>query len=312
MYNLISQQVRAAQQEVFQMQKIESKLTELKQQRKEIHSKVEELTEILKKEDMDVDKLEGKGLAHIFHSFLGNIEERLLKERQEALAARLKYDQAIADQELIEHEISHLEDEMLKYRGCNTRYTKLLEEKKEMLMSDNSLTGQKILDMNTRLNMLNNQMNEMNEAIDAGRRVLYYLKSAAKSLDSAEGWGTWDLIGGGLISDMVKHSHIDEAKDAVSEAQSAIIKFRSELADIHISAEININTDGFGKFADFVFDGLIADWCMQSKIHDSQASVQNVLDKTEIVLSKLEAMMQDIKLQNVEIRKEIDEIVTNA
>ena len=42
--------------------------------------------------------------------------------------------------------------------------------------------------------------------------MLDSLDSVLSSLESAEGWGTWDLLGGGLISDLAKHSHIDDAK----------------------------------------------------------------------------------------------------
>ena len=54
-----------------------------------------------------------------------------------------------------------------------------------------------------------------------------------------------------------------------------------------ISANIDIEIDGFTKFADFFFDGLIADWVVQSKIHDSQNSVEQVKYEVSSVLKKL-------------------------
>ena len=48
--------------------------------------------------------------------------------------------------------------------------------------------------------------------------------NALKNLNSAEGWGTWDLLGGGLISDLAKHSHIDDAKNDVANAQNLLRK----------------------------------------------------------------------------------------
>lgn len=65
---------------------------------------------------------------------------------------------------------------------------------------------------------------------------------AVQSLDKAEGWATWDMIGGGMISTAIKHSHLDDAKRQVHLAQNRLRNFESELADIqqhfHIKLEI--------------------------------------------------------------------------
>ncbi|NLL62799.1 MAG: hypothetical protein GX241_00935, partial [Ruminococcaceae bacterium] len=47
----------------------------------------------------------------------------------------------------------------------------------------------------------------------------------------------------------------------------------------------------FVKFADFFFDGLISDWIVQSRIHDSQESVNNVRRDVNNVLDKPELFM---------------------
>ena len=52
-----------------------------------------------------------------------------------------------------------------------------------------------------------------------GEKALACLNRASKSLDSASGWGMLDIFGGGLISGLAKHHRIDEAQDALREAQ---------------------------------------------------------------------------------------------
>ena len=47
---------------------------------------------------------------------------------------------------------------------------------------------------------------ERNEAILAGERALDSLRAARDELNSAGNWGIVDLLGGGLISGLVKHS----------------------------------------------------------------------------------------------------------
>ena len=49
---------------------------------------------------------------------------------------------------------------------------------------------------------------EIDEAIAAGHRALDALAEAADSLDSAKRWGIVDILGGGFVTSMVKHSRL--------------------------------------------------------------------------------------------------------
>lgn len=73
-------------------------------------------------------------------------------------------------------------------------------------------TAEKILELEERQGYLMSQKQELQEAWDAGKAALSCTDHILSQLDSAEGWGTWDLVGGGLITDLVKHSHLDEAQ----------------------------------------------------------------------------------------------------
>ena len=47
----------------------------------------------------------------------------------------------------------------------------------------------------------------------------YHLEQALDELGSARGWGLWDILGGGLISTLVKHGHMDDAESHIREAK---------------------------------------------------------------------------------------------
>ena len=305
----IGRQLYDAQQKVLRSQKVNMMLQELALQKQAINQKAIKLKAVLEKEDMDVEKLQGMSLAHMFHSILGNLDEKLQKERQEALSAKLKYDQTKLDLNTVEQQLSELTAERELYFGADEVYQELYEKKKSMLLQSNSQTAQRIMYLSEQLNAVHNSMTEIQEAILAGENVMEHLSSAMDSLDDAEGWGTWDMLGGGLFSDMMKHSHIDDAKSEVERVQMALLRFRSELADVRIDSSISIDMDGFGKFADFFFDGLIADWSMQSRIHDSQASVEHVKSQVEMVLSRLKGMSSEMSLHAEQLEHEIDEII---
>ena len=311
MLDEISRQLYDAQQKVLRLQKIDRMLEDLKQQKQAVNQKAATLKEIMEKENQDVEKLQGKNLTHMFHSMLGDLDEKLQKEQQEALSAKLKYDQTMLDLNTMEQQISELAAEREHYLGSDAMYQELYAKKKSSLLQSNSQTAQRIMYLSEQVNAVHNSITEIGEAIHAGENVMEHLRSAMDSLDDAEGWGTWDMLGGGLFSDMMKHSHIDDAKSEVEKTQMALLRFRTELADIRIDSSISIDTDGFGKFADFFFDGLIADWSMQSKIHDSQESVEQVRSQVETVLKRLNAMIREMSLRIEQLEHEIDETIVS-
>lgn len=71
-----------------------------------------------------------------------------------------------------------------------------------------------------------------------------------------------------MLSDMVKHSHLDEAQQRVKYLQVQLRRFKTELTDVTIHADIQVSIDGFLRFADYFFDGLFADWAVLDKINN--------------------------------------------
>ena len=66
---------------------------------------------------------------------------------------------------------------------------------------------------------------EVNEAIAAGQRALTSLQAAEAQLGSARGWGIFDMLGGGLITDLVKHSKIHDAQYYLETAKADLKVF---------------------------------------------------------------------------------------
>jgi DNA repair exonuclease SbcCD ATPase subunit len=312
MYTEINQRLEEAQQGIYRLRKIDSMLKELQNEQLSLERKLSEMKDVLDKEDLDVKKLEEKSLANIFYSVLGSLPEHVEKEQREALAAKLKYDQAARDLEEMKHEISKLNSEREKYLDCERKYDSLHTQKKDMLMKSDPEKAQRLLNFSEQLSASKNTLKEINEAISAGRNVISSLDSALSSLDSAEGWGVWDMLGGGLISDLAKHSHIDDAKCEAERVQTLLRRFKTELADVKISDDIRIEIGGFSKFADFFFDGLIADWFMQSKIQNSHESVSQVRSQVQSVMSKLSRLedQESSSIKKVEMR--INDLITKA
>ena len=110
------------------------------------------------------------------------------------------------------------------------------------------------------------------------------------TLSNAEDWGTWDLVGGGLLAGIAKHDQLDNAQAQLTQLQAALRRLRSELLDVDVSADFQIRIDGFLRFADFFFDGLFADWAVLDRIHDAQPQVDQVGWQIREILDNLRLM----------------------
>lgn len=128
---------------------------------------------------------------------------------------------------------------------------------------------------------------ELREAKLAGQEALAYLNRAADSLQSAGNWGIVDMLGGGLISTFVKHSKMNDAEELVQQARSALKRFQKELMDVENVEEFHIETGDFLAFADYFFDGIIADWLMQSRINEARTQVENARQKVTYIMQQL-------------------------
>ena len=132
-----------------------------------------------------------------------------------------------------------------------------------------------------------NDRKEINEAIVAGDMALNSLYAAQEKLNSASNWGFADLFGGGLIINMIKHNKMDEASRCMENAKYNLKKFQKELSDINLSLDLRMEVGGFLSFADFFFDGLVADYLVQSKIEDARRQVADAINMISDILRTL-------------------------
>ncbi len=135
---------------------------------------------------------------------------------------------------------------------------------------------------------------EMDEAILAGERALESLKQAQQKLDRAKSWGIFDIFGGDFFGTFMKHSRMREATDHMESAKRNLQLFQRELRDVDKKINLNMNVGGFLSFADFFFDGLIADMLMQSKIHEAREQVNDAICHVQGLLAELKVQRVDM------------------
>ena len=306
------EQLQKLQEQIARKRQLEAKVFELRAQRSELTARVRDFETIRLEEQADVEKLEGRSLAAFFYNVIGKMDEQLSKEREEAYAAKVKYDAAARELVAVEEDLARYEAELTGLRDCERQYGAVIQEKAAAVKSAGSPAAEEILKLEERLAFLESQKRELSEAVSAGNSALSTANQVLSSLDSAEGWGTWDLLGGGLISDLAKHSHLDDAQSSIEHLQSQLRRFKTELADVKISADMQVNVDGFLRFADYFFDGLFADWAVLDKIGQSQSQVQSTKSQIESVLYRLNSMIKTADQEQAQMKSQLDAMIRDA
>jgi len=132
---------------------------------------------------------------------------------------------------------------------------------------------------------------EMKEALDAGERALSSLRKAQEKLNSAGNWGLFDMFGGGLFSTIMKRSKMDDAQQLMEAAKTDLKRFQRELKDVNIPLDLRMEVGSFLSFADFFFDGFVADYLVQSKISEAKEQVSDAIIRVEQILNELKRKM---------------------
>lgn len=309
MYREINQEIYQLKEKLRNKEKLESLRDMGIKELNRNEERLKTLEENLKKEEKDVLKLEGMSLSSFFFNVIGKKEDKLDKERREYLAAKLQFDELALSIKELNYLIKEYDEELLSYVGVEEKYKDLLDKKQSILTSEDTESSRALKDLLDKLDELKLDIKEVKEAIAAGRKASKSLIEMKQPLESAQGWGVWDILGGGFFSDLIKHSKIDDANKISYHAQQDLSRFLKELSDVNEFTDIKVNIGSFAAFADFFFDGLFADWFVQSKINESLSNVRNAINNVENILQDLDSNLLVMERQEESLKLEINKIL---
>jgi hypothetical protein len=285
--------------------------------RKDLMHEEEMLLELeagIKKEGNDVKRLEGLSLTGLFYTVLGSREQQMEKERQEFLAAQLKYDECNSSVKEMKLELAELEKDIARYGGLEDEYASVMSSKERLLLEAGNEEAKSLIRLSEDIAGLKADIRELKEAITSGKNALEGLGSMVALLKSAENWGTWDMLGGGFFATHIKHSRIDDARDAACRVQGLLRRFRSELEDVDTGAEpgLTIDIGSFATFSDYFFDGLISDWIVQSRIRSSLSNTDGVRHGVAKTVQNLQRRLGTVRTRLESLEKERRELIERA
>ena len=138
-------------------------------------------------------------------------------------------------------------------------------------------------------------LTEINEAIDAGQDAQMRLRRIQETLRSAKGWGIYDLLGGGLISGMMKRIRMEKAQQQIEELRGSLERFNSELKDLQVQCSASAELSEWLNITDLVFDDPLSDWLSLSKIKDAKAEIDRTAEEVTALLAKLEGSREKLR-----------------
>ena len=120
-----------------------------------------------------------------------------------------------AERELaaVDCEIQEIQSQLSELYGCENAYDSALAKKRAEIKASGTPAADEILGLEEKIAFLESQKREIREALSAGRNALRAADEVLSELKSAQDWNTWDMFGGGgIITHMAKHDHLDEAQ----------------------------------------------------------------------------------------------------
>ena len=116
----------------------------------------------------------------------------------------------------------------------------------------------------------------------------------------------------GNVQDERLYEELDNAQEQVEQLQVELRRFKTELADVEITADLQVAVDSFLKFADFFFDGLFADWAVLDHINQAQSRVENTKSQIKRVLALLKKMREDVDVQIADEKEKQEQLAVET
>lgn len=250
-------------------------------------------------ERRDVERLRGLSFGALFLALLGKRRERLSKEEEEMLKAKLALEEAEDTVNDLRAERGELEQLMRQLDGVEAKVAAALAEKEALIRARHPDLAGTLDDLTDQEAREGAAAKELEEALSAGRNVLRAMERAEEHLRSAKNWGIYDMLGGGFLSTAIKHNRIDDARSALHAAQAGLKRFRAELADVARDVQLELELGTFLSVGDYLFDGLLFDWVVQGRINEA-------LDKTRQQTSRVRRVMGDLERALRQTRHRMD------
>ena len=263
-------------EEVTRSRALSARLDALRREEQELSGQEQTLRRTRAAEQADVDRLERNGPVNWVYRAMGRHEDKLAGERREAAEAASRHEAVLRRLEALRGEKTDCLQRLSELEGCEQRCARLLDAQAARLLAGSSPASERLRRLEAQLEDEKRRFIEIGEAETAGRLAQERADAAEELLSSAANLGAWDLLGGGVLADCLKHSRLDEAQSCIHALQVQLGRFEQELADVKLSGGIMLEVGGFLRFADIFVDDIFSGAMVLGRIRDARGQVSSV------------------------------------
>ncbi len=280
---------------------LERKQQELEKER----SRGRELSKALNKKERQIKRLQSPSvIGLIFRREDMDLQEKL---RQHDII-KTKYENCRDSIANIEKDINFYKEQIENYHSLDSEHDGLIRERRDLILDKNDGAARELKSCLEEISEKELIVRSVKEGILACGRALSSFKKAIKSLESARSWGVWDILGGGFVSTAVKHSRINDMRREIKDLEREIRTLNTSLAHVNLPSNMDIEISGFATFADYFFDGLIADLFVQGRIKDSLNKLRNAYDRINKIRDALQTRLGDLNRDLSSLRDRVDRL----
>lgn len=241
----------------------------------------------------ELEEAEEETFSHFVRSVIGTQEKRVEKERQEQIEARTFLDVAEKEIEEAKARYEELVDEVAKVE-------KELEAERERLLREDATFEESVSEEKEKRIEWREVLIEVEEAYLAGKSLLKLIREALSQLDSADNWATWDIMGGGWFSDVIKYNRIDDAESSLVAIETAFDRYERELKDI--APQFQPSFQFFShthRTIDVFFDNIFTNVSTKNRIQDNINEVVKLRTEVEKIQAGLVKIGEELQ-ENIE------------
>ena len=272
-------------------------LAATKRREQRARERVAEARRRLATETVEVAELESMSMTRILASLRGSRQGDLDRERAEVQAAEYALADAQGRLAVEQRERESLERRIAAYGDLGTRRDQLMAQREAEVRTDPAHADRaaRLTELADRVGALRARGVQVEEADAAGREAHAVLQQTAQHLGSAGSWSTYDtFFGGGIVSSMVKHDKLDRAAVLMRQADAALARLGTELADVGLDTVGDIGITSMTRALDIWFDNIFSDWAVRERIAQAGERVQALQRQLHEVGQRLAAMKEDI------------------
>ncbi|GEK91938.1 hypothetical protein [Alkalibacterium kapii] len=237
---------------------------------------------VFQKESADVDKLEAQSFTTFLQTVIGTYDKKLYEEKQEQIQAKLHLDKTSAIYLESREMVTDITDDI-------SRLKKELDSLKEKLRATDPAFQETLSEKEEQGLLMEAEMREIDEALNAGKSVLNSLTATLKSLDSADSLATWDLFSDSFFIDMLKYDKIDKAEEELFYLEGLLERYKKELKDVDLNNVLDYENLGkMRRVFDIFFDNIFSDWNTKDTVKRNINNIEMIKDEVHLIQKQLQ------------------------